>query len=313
MRETYEKGPDLLCEDVESPAWAQAREAGPVGDFSQLEGEELRELRTEMGKQYDLGEGRYQAVLFSQPVHYRKAGAWEEIDNGLEETRVKGRRVLKNRANALRCEWPMVPDGGPLVTLKCRRATLSWSFEADMEAVAAEVKSGRQLNRERLMELARSMQLDAEKMTDEELAKLETAEDRRRDVPATSSEVTYRGILPGVDARYTLSGDQVKEDIVCHNKGALTRVAIKLPGEYDYRVMEDKGLSIRDRASGEELFTFGEPVVYDAAGQTIVAEPMLEPMEGYTRLTYLLDPEFVAAAVYPITIDPVVRKRSGSD
>ena len=50
--------------------------------FEQAAGEEIASLRSANIKQYDLGLGRRQAVLYPEAVHYQaENGAWTEIDN----------------------------------------------------------------------------------------------------------------------------------------------------------------------------------------------------------------------------------------
>ena len=43
---------------------------------------EIAELRTETTKHFDMGDGTYQAVTYSHPVHRKDAsGQWQDIDN----------------------------------------------------------------------------------------------------------------------------------------------------------------------------------------------------------------------------------------
>ena len=45
---------------------------------------EIAELRTETTKHFDMGDGTYQAVTYSRPVHRKDAsGQWQNIDNTL--------------------------------------------------------------------------------------------------------------------------------------------------------------------------------------------------------------------------------------
>ena len=157
--ETERKGKTIELKEYELTA-AQDQEFGcealdrePAGveldaQFAQLEGEEVTTLRTESTKQFDLGESRYQAVLYPEPVHYRKAGHWEEIDNNLVEGESEGgRKVLRNRANALKCELPACASEGALMKLTQGGRSLSWQFERQAAPVAAEVRNGHELRR----------------------------------------------------------------------------------------------------------------------------------------------------------------------
>ena len=65
-------------------------------------------------------------------------------------------------------------------------------------------------------------------------------------------------------------------------------------------------LNINDAASGKTLFSMSSPVVYDAEGVHTIARPIIAARNGYYRLTYEIDNTFLASAVYPVTIDPVI-------
>lgn len=66
--------------------------------FDNAVGEEEISLRDENVKHFNLGANRHQAVVYSEPVHFRnsESDAWQEIDNTLEETvTAQGRQVLR--------------------------------------------------------------------------------------------------------------------------------------------------------------------------------------------------------------------------
>ncbi|MEG2623081.1 MAG: DNRLRE domain-containing protein, partial [Clostridia bacterium] len=304
---------DMLDCDVIDPA---QREAEPI-PFESLDGTEIPSLRTENAKQFDLGENRYQAIVFPEAVHYQVNGQWQEIDNNLDEGESGRRKVLRNRANALMCELPVTANNESLVQLTSDDQVLKWAFEQPVRQVRAEVTNGAALRRERLVALAKESPQyagrGADSFSQEELAALETPEEKRFDLTERSARVLYRGVLPGVDVRYTLSGDQLKEDIICMNRDAVSRATIKLPSAYDYAVQADKSLIVRDKDSGAEHFYFDMPVVYDCTGATTIARPVLTPMDGYVRLHYEIDEDFLAVAAYPLTIDPVAKQRTNNE
>ena len=120
--QTQQEMLDIVAPNLEPRRKATAEE------FEWAEGEEVISLRGENSKQFDLGESRYQAVVYPEPVHYWRAGKWEEIDNNLVEDEADGRRVLRNKANSVLCELPVEAGTGPLVLLKHRKHALPWSF-----------------------------------------------------------------------------------------------------------------------------------------------------------------------------------------
>ena len=120
--------------------------------FEQAAGEEIASLRAANIKQYDLGLGRRQAVLYPEAVHYQEEnGEWTEIDNTLvTDTDVYGRAVLQAKASPLKTQLAAYADSGALVRLESRGRVLMWSFEQPAAAVTPRVQSGAALRRERL-------------------------------------------------------------------------------------------------------------------------------------------------------------------
>ena len=125
--------------------------------FEQAAGEEIASLRSANIKQYDLGLGRRQAVLYPEAVHYQaENGEWTEIDNTLVmDTDVYGRAVLRAKASPLKTQLAAYADSGALVRLESKGRVLMWSFDQPAAAVAPQVQSGATLRRERLAAQAR--------------------------------------------------------------------------------------------------------------------------------------------------------------
>ena len=286
-------------------------------------GEEVVEKREECAKHYHLGGNRYQAVLFAEPVHFRAEGEkdWQAYDNNLEEFEdERGRKVLRNKANPMRVELPEQADGEALVRLTHKGRTLSWKFASPVNAVRARVKQGAELKMEKLVQRAEQAakfvgrtRSSLQAMDETELEReVMTAQERRADLTNKQARAEYEDVLPGVSVVYHLEGAKVKEDIVLADAGAVERAALILPDEYDYTVNDDQSVSVQDKATAEELFHFEPPVVYDAAEapKRTLAEVSLTPQAGGMRLIYKIDADFLAAAAYPVTIDPVVRRTS---
>ena len=282
--------------------------------FVQAVGSEDVSRRTENTKHFNLGANRYQAVVFSEPVHFRASEKeeWKEIDNTLEEAvNAQGRNVLRNRANRVRMEFPKQMDGGSMASVSANGKTFAWRFEQEMQPVEATVRTGAQLKQERLIGIAREMPkyagctLDSLKSVDLS-AEIETEQERRSDVVSLEAENTYKDVLPGVSIRYTLDSDRVKEDIILFNDKALRYTAIRLPKQYDYDVTVNGEVLVHDKDTGEIVFTMETPFVYDAQDNETVAGVVLTDCDEYVRMEYVIDEAYRAKAIYPITIDPVV-------
>ena len=282
--------------------------------FDDAVGEEEISLRDENVKHFNLGANRHQAVVYSEPVHFRnsESDAWQEIDNTLEETvTAQGRQVLRNRANRMRVEFPQQMDGGNMASITENGRTFAWRFEQETQPVQAVARTGAQLKQERLVAQAQAMPKfvgrTVESLRSADLAaEIETAQEQRGDVVQLKAENTYESVLPGVSVRYTVMSDRVKEDIILGNAEALPRAAIRLPKAFDYEVTDAMQLLVKDAQSGEVAFMMDAPLVYDAKGKETLAQVILTDAGEYVRMEYAIDPLFMADAVYPVTIDPVI-------
>ena len=128
--------------------------------FDDSVGEEEISLRDENVKHFNLGANRHQAVVYSEPVHFRnsESDAWQEIDNTLEETvTAQGRQVLRNRANRMHVEFPQQMDGGNMASITENGRTFAWRFEQETQPVQAVARTGAQLKQERLVARAQAM------------------------------------------------------------------------------------------------------------------------------------------------------------
>lgn len=56
-------------------------------------------LREENVKHFDMGNGTYQAIAYSHPIHEKdEDGNWQDIDFSMDLTRQNGKRVYANEA-----------------------------------------------------------------------------------------------------------------------------------------------------------------------------------------------------------------------
>ena len=259
-------------------------------NFERAAGAEVEERRDRFTKHYDLGGGRFQAVTYARPVHYRDGdGTWAEIDARLEPDESGAR--FRTRAGEATISVARDADADALVKIEHKGRTLSWQFEKAAKDVAPDVVADNNLA-----------------LTAARMASTETAQDARIREGVKSSRVTYAEIADGVSAVYDIEGSCVKENIIVGGADALSNAALLLPDTYDYAVMEDQSVQVLDKADGAALFRFASPVVWDSADEIRKdgAAVRLTPLSGYVRLEYVLGEEFLKEAVYPITIDPVV-------
>lgn len=282
--------------------------------FVHAAGDEIVEKRGEMVKHFNMGANRYQAVVYSEPVHFRESEeeAWQEIDNTLEETvNEQGRPVLRNRANRMHVEFPQEMDGGNMAAITDGGKTFTWRFEEEAQPIRAKIRTGAQMKHEQLVKQAQKLPkyvgrtIESLQAADLE-HELETEQERRGSIARLKAENTYDNVLPGVSVRYTLSSEKVKEDIILADAAAHKHAKLRLPKDFDYEVTDSKQLLIIDKADGKVVFTMNAPYVYDAAGKDTVADVILTDCGAYIRLEYSLEDAFMKEALFPVTIDPTV-------
>lgn len=283
--------------------------------LAETEGEEDVSLREENVKHFDMGGNRKQAIVYAAPVHYREPGSkeWKEIDNTLEEvTNAHGRRVMRNRSNRVKMEFPIEADDGNMASITDGEHTFGWSLDADVNTFAPIVRTGAEMKHAELVAAAQRLPkyvgrtVESLKTADLE-HEIESAQDRRASIAKLRAENTYNNVRPGINVRYSLNGEAMKEDIIIANAEALDSAALRLPKSYNYRVAEDKRLLVLDPATGEVRFSMSTPVVFDDAGAEAMADIILTDKGDYIRLAYVLPDEFIQKAVFPVTIDPVVQ------
>lgn len=287
--------------------------------FELLDGEEDIALREECTKHYNLGGGRYQAIVFSDPVHFRESedAPWQEIDNNLETgVDAQGREVLTNRASSLKVEMAKTAGEGSLVRLTHKGNTLEWTLDHTEPEVIATVKSGTELQQEMLLQEAQAriaisgLTKTAMELQPAALASAMTPQEKRLDRRPVQSEVAYENLAPGLSVKYSLSGTWVKEDIILENREALQYAVLKLPSTYEYEVRDNQGVLVRK--DGEEAFEFLPPDVYDSAGNRIDGTVEITRDVNCVRMRYGIDEAFLASALFPVTIDPVAKTSTSS-
>lgn len=259
-----------------------------------VSGVEILSERDQHTKVYDLGCNRRQAVIFTDPIHYKDAkGAWQEIDNALESVTINGREVLRNRANDAQMTFDRKHGDA---SFSHGGRTLNWSLLGAQDAEPT-VQTGTELRAAALNALTRSA-----------AAQQTTTKALRGDLSdKLRSRLDYANVRPGLSVRYTLNSTRMKQDIILDTADAVSEAALLLPKNFRYQVAEDMHVDILDPETDEKLFVFESPVTYDAGGASTMATVTLESTEDGVVMRYALDEAFLAQAAFPVTIDPVVR------
>ena len=131
-------------------------------------------------------------------------------------------------------------------------------------------------------------------------------------VPNLESRVLYPEAFEGVDIRYTIGPDRLKEDLVLKHAGVVKAFTWRYaPGTL--RARQDGADVVFEDAEGMEAYRLSAPYMEDAAGSisrgltlTLTDDGGKKNKEAYVRLE--ADGEWLGAEdrAYPVTIDPVV-------
>ena len=290
-----------LTEAIEEYSDANDFSQDPALAYSPLIGE-WTDGRDESVKVFRRADGAKEAVVYSDPIHYRNGEAWETIDNTLEPVvRKDGTQAYRNKANDFVVSFSPVFNADRLVTVESKGYALSWRFAE--EALIAE-----------------GTQYDTLPITDAqaEVAVRETPApktDAERDMQLRfpeelTSEIAYTDPAAGLNVRYILSGKRLTEQIILDHAPQNAIAYTALLTANGLKANEKDGLIVFADEAGEVIFRIMPPFMYDANGADSdeIEVRLTETEDGYAY-TLIPSEEWLndEARAYPITIDPDVQ------
>lgn len=254
-------------------------------------GTEMIEKRRPNVKHFNMGGGRYQMVVYPEPVHFEENGQWKEIDNTLEEAQdANGNIVLRSKANPLGVEFARESDRDSIVRLRVDGREMSWGFQPPNRSERRGIPA-----------------VQVMKQPPNEVQITESTDTLMQ----MRTQARYESIAPGMDVRYELRGSSIKEDIILSTRAALQHAAVYLPNDYLYKLEKDGSVQVLEQNGAETPFSFSVPFAYDGKGDMLSVQVELVQQEDYTCMRYLLNEDELDHAALPITIDPAVNTRSG--
>ncbi len=271
--------------------------AEPVVQF------ELTEERTAAGKVFRVSDGSRLAVAYATPVHYEQDGQWLEIDNTLQFEAAGSNGDFAgyvNGGNSFQARFAAVSDAsGRLFRVSEGGYSVQWSLPG---ASVTELQLEGEQHRPAVFAALEPLQQQGVKLSQVNASRLVTHPERLTD------QVCYSGLKPGVDLRYTLLPNGVKEEIVLSAPQASYVFTFRL---------EAAGLTARSLSDGsilfcdskdEEVFFIPAPYMTDAGGNVSRAvEYRLSPLSGgQWDLTVEADSSWMETAIFPVVIDPSI-------
>ena len=171
---------------------------------------EMKEViskRTACMKVFEHADHRFTAAIYGTPVHYMKDGRWEEIDNRLEAA--ADADDMENISGAFRVRLSNKVKKKQMVSLGEGSRKLTWGF-VDANSVKRQILK----------------ETEAERQPDSAGA-LEHTADSEKDPTAAyavrhlKSRILYPEVFHGVDIRYTIGPESLKEDLVLKQADAV--------------------------------------------------------------------------------------------
>lgn len=278
--------------------------------------QEMREIiakRTACMKVFEHADHTMTAAIYGTPVHYMKDGHWEEIDNRLEDVTDEENIALQaadtetagneggdvtNIAGLMKVRLSNKVKKKNMVRLGEGSRKITWGFEG-ANAVKRQI-------------------LENGDSGEGEAVATAAGDQNHQDptalyaVPHLKSRILYPEAFDGVDIRYTIGPERLKEDLVLKHADAVKVFTWRYaPGVLKAR--QDGADIVFEDTDGMEVYRLSAPYMTDAAGEeshgltlTLTDDGGKKNKEVYVTLA--VDTEWLQAAerVYPVVIDPVV-------
>ncbi|MBQ3182190.1 MAG: glycoside hydrolase family protein [Clostridia bacterium] len=289
---------------------------------------EVDELRETEVKHYRLSNGSYAAVEFPNAVHYETE---EEEYIDIDNTLTLGENGYNNTDNAVEYTFSDDFDSDTILDCTYGEYGISFSFVKEdtpmfMENITSTLNEALNLPGRQYIEISNPgaepestetengdvvlYSIDNTENTDGtesiEEEKLSVEEWIQKENKSSSS-IKYVNYSDGIDLRYDLIGDILKEYIILKNVPDTNEFAFGMSFTgLTPTLNEDKSITLAN-AEGESIFTIPAPYMADEAGNVSYdcEYGLAETEEGYI-LTVTVSEEWLNAEdrVYPVMIDP---------
>ena len=306
--------------------------------------------RSRFSRVFETKNGEKAAVIYPKAVHFKKGDAWEAIDNTLvlskdqlayenaqgrmkvriarmpKQTDHKKKMMLlnleehQNANSALQDQTEEKSGIIELASVEKDGFTISWGLKTQEEKPAMLS----QMNEPEVAVVPVEFKLNS--------IHPQTAEEKLLKLSKLSSAGYFREILPGMDIRYRLESEVMKEEIILKKKEAAAEtitfvmkhpglsmhvlvdgsVALcKMQGECENAVTEnDEHLANHAESSDKNaVFFLDAPILFDKNGEVVKAAYQIEKGQGISEITIRMDLSWLLDEnrAYPITVDPTVR------
>lgn len=278
---------------------------------------ELVSSRAEYQKEFLLDTGHRMFVIYPSAVHYEDDGKWLEIDNTLHASTVDGEAVYTNTAGIWDVILPQSIGVGKTIEVQHNGYTLGMSFLGKQTNT-----SNTDISSSNISANDEAVLITEQPKTSTAIIENGTVEFSDTDVhleqispDKLGSAITYNTIFTGVDLRYDLISNTLKESIIVNNEpsGEETYSYLLTADNMTMDLQDDNSIYVysSDAVEGDDpIFHMPAPYMTDDNGAATfdIEVSLTETAKGYI-LTYTPSYEWMSAdeRAYPIIIDPVVK------
>ena len=304
--------------------------------------------RSRFSRVFETKNGEKAAVIYPKAVHFKKDDAWEAIDNTLvlskdqlayenaqgrmkvriarmpKQTDHKKKMMLFNleeKQNARSAQQDQTEEKSGIIELASVEKdgfTISWGLKTQKEKMQEEKPVMlSQMNEPEVAVVPVEFKLNS--------IHPQTEEEKLLKLSKLSSAGYFREILPGMDIRYRLESEVMKEEIILKKKEAATETitfVMKHPG-LSMHVLADGSVAMcktqrecaedfpenAENLSENAVFFLDAPILFDKNGEILKAAYQIEKGQGISEITIKMDASWLMdeGRAYPVTIDPTVR------
>ncbi|MFR8811887.1 MAG: DNRLRE domain-containing protein [Lachnospiraceae bacterium] len=301
--------------------------------------------RSRFSRVFETKNGEKAAVIYPKAVHFKKDDAWEAIDNTLvlskdqlayenaqgrmkvriarmpKQTDHKKKMMLFNleeKQNARSAQQDQTEEKSGIIELASVEKdgfTISWGLKTQKEKMQEEKPAMlSQMNEPEVAAVPVEFKLNP--------IHPQTEEEKLLKLSKMSSAGYFREILPGMDIRYRLESEVMKEEIILKKKEAAAETitfVMKHPG-LSMHVLADGSVALcrmfaqeaKDTAEISDenaVFFLDAPILFDKNGEILKAAYQIEKGQGISEITIKMDASWLMdeGRAYPVTVDPTVR------
>lgn len=293
--------------------------------------------RSRFSRVFETKNGEKAAVIYPKAVHFKKDDTWEAIDNTLVLS--KDQLAYENAQGRMKVRIARMPKQTDhkknmvLFNLKehqnVRSALQDQTEEksgiielASVEKDGFTISWGLKTQEEKSAVLSQVNESEVQTEFKPNPVSIQTAEEKLLKLSKLSSAGYFREILPGMDIRYRLESEVMKEEIIMKKKEAAAETitfVMKHPG-LSMHVLADGSVALckmfaqeaKDTAELSDenaVFFLDAPILFDKNGEILKAAYQIEKGQGISEITIKMDESWLMdeGRAYPVTIDPTVR------